>query len=95
MVLNHISALSYPSWLTNVRSYLPKINLGCIAQSGVPFLNEAAAASKTATISGFLNAITAGCSTITKSLLLTGGYDSETQELELNIVVQLEGSQNA
>ena len=60
--------------------------------SGMSFLDEAIANSTTATVTGFLNAITAGCSTSSLSLSLGGGYNNTKGELEINIVVNMSAS---
>jgi hypothetical protein len=91
-ILNTVSALSYPAWLTSAAPYLPALNLECIATSGTDFLNQAVTSNKIASVSGFLNAVSTGCSTSTLSL--SGGYDSDRQELEVNIIVMLGGSRN-
>jgi hypothetical protein len=112
-VLNELSALSYPEWLENVASYLPAIDLECVANSGIGYLNKAVANSDAATVSGLLDAIDQGCSASTLScggdsgrrrlvaddsplhqIGLSGGYNSESQELEINIVVMLGGKQS-
>lgn len=91
-LLQDIAALSYPTWLTNAAPFLPKIDLKCVTVSGMSFLDEAIANSNTATVTGFLNAITAGCSTSSLSLSLRGGYNNDKEELEINIVVELNAS---
>jgi hypothetical protein len=91
-VLNELSVLSYPAWMTNAVPYLPSINLQCVATSGIEFLEEAVENNDMASISGVLDAIARGCST--SNLSLSGGYDSETQELEINVIVMLGSSKN-
>lgn len=90
--LGDIADLSYPDWLKKNLPFLPDLNLGCIEKSGVEFLDQAVSDNATASISGFLNAIRDGCSS--KSLALSGGYDSASEQLEMNIAVELEGSRN-
>lgn len=87
-LLADISALSYPKWLKDTAPFLPELNLGCIEKAGVAFLTNNTSAS----VSGFLSAIAQGCSS--KSLSLSGGYDSATEQFEMNIAVELGGSRN-
>jgi hypothetical protein len=91
-LLEEISALSYPEWLTDAAPFLPDIDLTCVATAGIDFLDKAYEDTSTATISAFLNAIRTACST--SSMLLSGGYDSDAGELEVNFVLMLGGSQN-
>ena len=91
-LLQDIAALSYPTWLIDAAPFLPRIDLECVAVSGMSFFDEAIANSATATVTGFLNAITAGCSTSSLSLYLGGGYDNDKEELEINVVVELHAS---
>ena len=93
-MLEEIAALSYPKWLTDVAPYLPEIDLGCVATSGMAFLNDAVANSTSATITGFLHAIKYGCSENSLLSALSGGYDNDKQELGINIVVDIHASGN-
>jgi len=88
-ILDDIAAFSYPTWLTDAAPFLPPINLQCVATSGKSFLSEAFANSTTATVSGFLSAITNGCSSDSFSLVLSGGYNNEAAELGMNMVLEI------
>ena len=85
-VLDKIAALSYPVWLSDAAPFLPEFDLTCIATSGAGYLDDAAANATLATVTGFLGAVTAGCSL--HDFLLSGGYSNERQELEINIVLE-------
>lgn len=93
-MLQTIAELSYPAWLTNAAPFLPEIDLQCVATSGINFLSEAVANSTSASVSDFLDAITTGCSSDDLSLLLSGGYDNEAQELGINIRVEINAKSN-
>lgn len=93
-MLAKIALLDYPKWLADAAPYLPDIDLTCVTASGVNFLNDAIANSTTATVTGFLNAITTGCSTNALSLVGSGGYDNEKGELGVNMVVEISVSRN-
>ena len=93
-MLEEIAALSYPKWLTDVAPYLPEIDLGCVATSGMAFLNDAVANSTTATITGFLHAITIGCSSSKSPVVLSGGYDIANQELGIHMTLTNNSSRN-
>lgn len=58
------------------------------------FLNDAVADSTTATVTGFLNAISTGCSNNALSLAVSGGYNNTKGELGINVVVEINGSLN-
>ncbi len=58
------------------------------------FLDKASATGSKASISGFFDAVLAGCSSEDMSLVIDGGYMYDTQELEVNVVASLGGSQN-
>jgi hypothetical protein len=68
---------------------LPPLDLSCVSTSGIEFLNEndGTNASVISTVSGFFDAIAAGCSS--DSFTLSGGYDSTAAELSMNVVVLL------
>lgn len=89
-VLDEIAALSYPAWLTDAIPFLPKLDLACIAHSGMSYLDDAAGNSTLATITGFLDEIMVGCSS--DSFLLSGGYDNAEHELKMNIVFEANAS---
>ena len=92
VVLDEIAALAYPSWLTDAASFLPKLDLSCIATSGKSFLDNAVTNSTSASVNDFLLSISIGCSSDT--LVLSGGYDNEKEEFEINIVFELSASEN-
>ena len=81
-----ISALSYPTWLTDTAGYLPDIDLTCVTSSGMNFFNESIANSTSATITSLLHAIRIGCSSST--LVISGGYDYAKEELEINLLLE-------
>ena len=85
-MLEEIASLSYPAWMEATAPYLPDIDLTCIASSGVNFFNESIANSTSATVTGFLDAIMVGCSS--DSLLLSGGYNNDKQELKINMIIE-------
>ena len=89
-LLQEIGSLSYPKWLSETAPFLPELRLGCVEKAGVDFLNSTN--SSFASVSGFLDAITDSCSS--KSLTLSGGYDSDLEQLGMNIVIELGGSRN-
>lgn len=89
-LLEEIADLSYPKWLVSTAPFLPEIKLTCISNSGISFLSNVNATS--ATISDFLEAIASGCSS--NSLVLSGGYDTDAQQLVIGIVIELGGSRN-
>ena len=92
--LNKVAGLSFPLWLTKNAPFLPNINLGCIRDSGVEFLDESSATGGKASISGFFDAVLAGCSSEDMSLVIDGGYMPDREELEVNVVVSLGGIKN-
>ena len=92
-MLEEIAALSYPTWLTDTAPYLPEIDLKCVATSGRAFLDDAVANSTSATITGFLHAITTGCSS-NNALVLSGGYNIDKQELVINMLLEENSSFN-
>jgi hypothetical protein len=83
-VLDKIGALTYPKWLSDTVPFLPELDLTCVSTSGRGFLEEAAENSTSATVTGFFDAILAGCSS--DALLLSGGYDGDKEEMELNVI---------
>jgi hypothetical protein len=89
-----VADLSYPAWLTNAAPFLPEIDLECVATSGTNFLSEAVTNSSPASVSGFLNAITTGCTGDDYSLSLSGGYDNEAEELGMNMAVEISARSN-
>ena len=80
-MLEELNDLDYPKWLADAASFLPDINLACVATSGMNFLNDAVTDSTTATVTGFLNAISTGCSNKALSLAVSGGYNNTMEEL--------------
>ena len=89
-ILDEIAALSYPIWLADAVPFLPALDFSCVSTNGKYFLEEAIADSSPATVSGFLDAISAGCRHEAFSLYLSGGYDNG--ELEINILLETSAS---
>ena len=87
IMLEKVGALSYPKWLADTA--LPEVDLTCVATSGMNFLNESIVNSTSATITGLLDAIKTGCSNNLISLVLTGGYDHNNQEMGVHLVVEV------
>jgi hypothetical protein len=85
-ILDAIAAFSYPTWLTNAVPFLPELDLRCIATQGKTFLNTTVQNSTQATVNAFFDAITNGCSF--DGLVLSGGYDTESQDLRMDIFVE-------
>lgn len=71
-------------WLYTVAPYLPELDFDCVAVSGKKYLNESISNSTAATVAGLLNVITTGCQE--NDLVLSGGYNKDTTELEINII---------
>lgn len=93
-LLEEIATFSYPTWLASAAPHLPKLDLSCAATSGMKFLNDSITNSTSATITGFMNAIKVGCSNEPLFLVLSGGYDYDNQELEINMVFDIHVSRN-
>jgi hypothetical protein len=93
-ILDDIAAFSYPDWLTDAAPFLPKLDLACVATSGKAFLNTAVQNSTSASVSGFLNAITNGCSSDAFSLVISGGYNKRAKELGMNMVLKINAKGN-
>ena len=89
-MLQEIAALKYPEWLDVAAPFLPDINLACVATSGMNFITN----STNATVTGFLNAITTGCSNSALSLAVSGGYNNSKEELGINMVATMTASHN-
>lgn len=85
-VLDEIGALTYPKFLTDTAPFLPEFDLSCIPRSGKGYLDDAAANSILATVTGFLNKIMVGCSS--DAFFLKGGYDNDKQMLAIDIVFE-------
>jgi len=73
--------------LENVASYLPKINLECIATSSASYFTLSVEYEAAATVSGLFDAISNGCSNDELSLSVSGSYNQEVEELEVIFVV--------
>ena len=69
---------------------MPALDFSCVSTNGKHFLEEAIADSSSATVSGFLDAIMAGCRNEGFSLILSGGYDNG--ELEINVMLDTSAS---
>ena len=91
MVLDEISALGYPSWLTDTAAYLPGLDLSCIATSGKSYLKDSIRKLAKATMTGFLRAMRNGCH---DAIVLSGGYDNDKEELRINIVLEKNAGNN-
>ena len=91
-MLDEIVALSYPKWLADVAPYLPDLDFTCVARSGQSYLEASVSNATAATIAGLLSAITTGCRN--DDLVLSGGYNQGTQELEINMLIDTNGIRN-
>ena len=91
-MLDEIAALSYPKWLADVAPYLPDLDFTCVARSGQSYLEASVSNTTVATVSEFLHAITTGCRN--DDLVLSGGYNQGTEELEINMVLAASAGSN-
>lgn len=89
-VLDEIAVLAYPTWLSSVAPYLPELDFQCVAISGKNYLNNSLSNSTSATVAGLLNAVTTGCRN--NDLVLSGGYNKDTEELEINFIETSNGN---
>ena len=85
--MDDIDALSYPKAIVENAPFLPPINLKCATNAARNYLNNSSLV-----VTGFFDAIAEGCSS--DGLSFGGGYNSTSQELALNIVLNLGGSRN-
>ena len=86
-LMDDIDALSYPTAIVENAPFLPPINLKCATNAARNYLNTSSLV-----VTGFFDAIAEGCSS--DGLSFGGGYNSTSQELALNIVLNLGGSRN-
>jgi hypothetical protein len=68
--------------------------LRCIATEGKNFLYQAIENSTSASVNGFINAITNGCSSDDFSMVLSGGYDNEVEQLGIHMVLEINARSN-
>lgn len=85
--MDDIDALSYPKAIVENAPFLPPINLKCATNAARNYLSTSSLV-----VTGFFDAIAEGCSS--DGLSFGGGYNSTSQELALNIVLNLGGSRN-
>ena len=88
--MRDIGNLSYPEF--SVPHFLPTLDLSCVQISGEAFLSPANDESETLSILEFLEAIREECDFVSEAGGLSGGYDTDTEELSLNIAIELEAS---
>ena len=87
--LEELDDLQWPEWLTTVAPFLPPIDLRCVSESGIDFLQNDLDISLSS-VTGFFGAIAEGCSS--DQLRLGGGYNSTSSELAMNVVINLQAS---
>ena len=83
--------LQYPDFIADIAPFLPRIDLNCVRRSGIQYL-DGTDSTHPAAVTDFVDAIAEGCSSDAFTLL--GGYNSASEQLEINIVVNLGASRN-
>lgn len=81
-LLDDMDKISLPESAEAYKSFLPSMDVSCIKTSGKAFLNQAGSPLP---VSGFFDTIAKGCSR--NNVALTGGYNSTSKDLELNIKI--------
>lgn len=85
--LDEIAALKYPMWLSTAAPYLPDLDFECVSISGKKYLHDSISNSTPATVAGLLNTVATGCRN--NNLVLSGGYNKDAEELEVNIIREI------
>ena len=90
--MSAIGGISYPKFFTANAQFLPPLDLGCVKVSGETFFGQTSAQSEMLKVSQFFEAVRDECDFFAETVGVSGGYNETTEELGLNIEIELEAS---